>query len=182
MITPTKQPTNIKKILILGAECTGKSTLAKDLANTFDTSYVSEYMRLYLEKKPTGYICQYDDLLPIAMGQITLENQLSKQANQYLFCDTGIFEIMAYAFWYFKKCPDDIIKLVKNSQYDLVLLTDEQGITWQADGMRDLPHGRHKMREHFITLLSDFGLDYYSIFGNRQERIQQVNQLLRKLN
>lgn len=173
---------NIKKITILGAECTGKSTLAKDLAKAFDTHHVPEYMRMYLEQKPKDYICQYDDLLPITLGQIALENDGLKKANRYLFCDTSPFEIMTYAFWYFNQCPDNIIHLVKNSHDDVVLLTDEIGIIWQADGMRDLPHGRHKMREHFIKLLDEFGICFYPISGDRKSRVYQVIKLLKTIN
>lgn len=173
---------NIKKITILGAECTGKSTLAQDLAKALDTCHVPEYMRLYLEQKPKGYVCQYEDLLPITLGQIALEKDYLKKANRYLCCDTSPFEIMAYAFWYFNQCPDDIIDIVKNHHDDLVLLTDEIGIAWQADGMRDLPHGRHQMREHFVKLLTEFDIRFYPISGDRQSRVYQVMQLLKQIN
>lgn len=182
MNIPAQNITHIKKILILGAECTGKSTLTKDLAMHFNTCHTPEYMRLYLEQKPKDYVCQYDDLLPIGMGQAQLENNCLIKSNNYLFCDTSLFEIMAYAFWYFNQCPDEIIQWVKNSHYDLVLLTDEIGITWQADGMRDLPHGRHKMREHFIKLLDEFGICFYPISGDRKSRVCQVTQLLKTIN
>lgn len=174
--TPTKS--SIKKVLILGAECTGKSTLAKDLATHFHTRYVPEYMRTYLENKPKNYVCQYEDLLPIALGQLQSECDNLQKSNQYLFCDTSTFEIMAYALWYFNKCPKEIIAMIDNNPYDLILLTDESGIDWQADDMRDLPHGRTQMREHFITLLEEFHLPFHPISGNRTQRIHQVHYLL----
>lgn len=150
----TQHPTPIKKVLIIGAECTGKTTLCQDLAQALDTVWVGEYMRTYLADKPLGYVCQYDDLLPIAVGQMRDENAKARLADKYLFCDTSLFEIMAYAFWYFGKCPDELIQAVKQCHYDWVLLTDETGITWQADGMRDLPQGRADMRAFFVEKLT----------------------------
>lgn len=171
---PIANPTQIKKILILGAECTGKSTFSQDLAKHYQTVYVSEYMRHHLQQKPKGYVCQYQDLLPIAKGQIDSENLALKTANQYLFCDTGLFELMVYADWYFKKCPKEIITHIKNHPYDMIFLTDEQGITWVADGQRDMPHGRNTIRNLFIHHLNEFNLDYVSISGNRQQRVQKA--------
>lgn len=170
--------TAIQKILIIGAECTGKSTLCQDLATYFNTVYVREYMRTYLQNKPTGYTCQYQDLLPIAIGQMTNEIHHSYLANRYLFCDTSVFEIMSYAYWYFNHCPNEIIEMVKHAHYDLILLTDEIGIDWQADGMRDLPHGRADMRKFFIQKLQDYNLSYHTISGNRNNRIEHVKHLL----
>lgn len=169
------------KVSILGAECTGKSTLCRDLAHHFNTICVGEYMRSYLQNKPAGYICQYDDLLPIAIGQMTHEIHQSQFAHRYLFCDTSVFEIMTYAYWYFNDCPNEIIAMVKQSNYDLILLTDDKGITWQADGMRDLPHGREAMRAFFIKHLDNHGLTYHHISGDKQSRINQVERLLKDL-
>ncbi len=178
---PTAKPTQIKKILILGAECTGKSTLSQDLAKHHHTAYASEYMRHYLQQKPKGYVCQYQDLLPIAKGQIDSENIALHTANHYLFCDTGLFELMVYANWYFQKCPKAIITHIKNYPYDMIFLTDDTGIDWVADGQRDMPHGRKTMRNFFIRHLNTFNLDHVSISGNRQQRMQQAIDALSTL-
>ncbi|MCS4532773.1 ATP-binding protein [Neisseria montereyensis] len=180
-LIPKQVTTHIHKVLILGAECTGKTTLAKDLAHHFGSVYSGEYMRTYLEGKPKGYVCQYEDLLPIAIGQINQENRQIAHAKDYLFCDTGLFEIASYAHWYFQDCPPSIEDAVKIQHYDLILLTDEQGIPWQADGMRDLPNGRDKMRQFFIKRLQEQGLNYHPVYGDRATRVTQVATLLQKL-
>lgn len=171
-------PTPIKKVLILGAECTGKTTLCQDLAAYFNTVWVGEYMRHYLKNKPQGYVCQYGDLLPIAIGQIQQETHTSKIANRYLFCDTALFELMVYAYWYFGRCPDKLVQAVTQAHYDLVLLTDEQGVCWVDDGLRDLPNGRADMRAFFVQKLHQFNIAYHRIGGDRQQRVLAVKQLL----
>lgn len=175
---PSPIASNIKKVLILGAECTGKTTLSRDLANQFNTNFVPEYLRCYLQQKPVGYICQYDDLLPISIGQINSENDAIKTANRYLFCDTSLFELMVYSAWYFNKIPQELIYHVYCYPYDWVLLTDNSGITWVADGMRDLPNGHDKMRALFVEFLDKFHINYTNISGNRKQRVAQVVDLL----
>lgn len=98
-------PKSVISVAILGAESTGKTTLCRDLAAYFESPWVPEYMRTYLQAKwdKEQLTCTWDDLLPIAQGQIKLENELAEQAAQmpdrarYLFCDTSLFELMVYA-------------------------------------------------------------------------------------
>ena len=75
----------IKKILLIGAECTGKSTLVHALADKYNTTYTSEYLRTYLEQKPKNHICTFDDLTPIAQGQMNSEKHAIATANHYCF-------------------------------------------------------------------------------------------------
>lgn len=182
MINPIPTPisTDIKKVLILGAECTGKSTLSRDLAAYFNTCFVPEYLRCYLEQKPLGYVCQYDDLLPVAIGQIECENRAVMTANRYLFCDTSLFELMVYSHWYFNKAPPAITWHIKRHRYDVVLLTDNVGIAWVADGMRDLPNGHDKMRALFVAFLQQFNMPYIAISGEQAQRVAQVVNLLKQ--
>lgn len=178
MITQLSQPF-VKKILILGAECTGKSTLSRDLAQHFNTVYVPEFMRTYLDKKPAGYICQYDDLIPIAKGQIDSENQLVTQANRFLFCDTSLILLQVYSEFYFDKCPDFIRETIPKLQYDKIFVTDNVGVTWVADGQRDLPNGHDEIFARIEKVLQNNGLNYHHISGNRQQRLNSVINLLK---
>lgn len=182
---PKPTISHVKKVLILGAECTGKSTLTQDLGTYFHAPIVNEFMRTYLAKKPRDYACQWEDLLPIAIGQIIGENQTISQAERqqspYIFCDTGLFEIMVYSHWYFDACPSEIKQHANHYRYDLVLLTDNIGVEWVADGMRDLPHGHNKMRQNFVNFLNAFDMGFIAISGNRQQRVQTVVDLLKRI-
>lgn len=164
-------------VLILGAECTGKSTLAQALAKHYQTNFVPEYMRTYLEHKPIEYRCTWDDLTPIANGQLQSELTAIQNANRYCFIDTSFLLLDIYSRHYFGDSP----KAIKDNltrHYDLILLTDDIGIDWVADGMRDLPNGRGEMRQKIIAQLDKYQLPYHCISGDLKTRIQQVNCLL----
>ena len=65
-----QEPSDLIKIVLFGPESTGKTTLAKQLAKHYNTVWVPEYAREYLQKKwdDTKEICTLDDLIPIAVG------------------------------------------------------------------------------------------------------------------
>ncbi|WP_227430604.1 AAA family ATPase [Psychrobacter sp. I-STPA6b] len=169
------QPESITKVLILGAESTGKTTLCQDLATHFNEPWVLEYMRPYLQEKwdKEQKTCEWQDLLPIAQGQIDLENKLAKQAQKYLFCDTSLFELMVYSHWYYNDCPSQIEQAVLSHHYDLILLT-KVDVPWVADDLRDCPHERDKMAQKFADTLRHYNKDFRWIGGSRQQRVQTV--------
>ncbi len=174
-------PDSVVKVAILGAESTGKTTLCRDLATHFDNPWVPEYMRTYLQKKwnTEQQTCTWEDLLPIAQGQIALENKLALESSQstrttnYLFCDTSLFELMIYADWYYSDCPDVLTKAALAHHYDLILLT-EGDIPWVADDLRDSPHDRTAIRTRFENQLDYYNKAFKRISGDRNERVLQV--------
>lgn len=168
----------LQKILIIGAECTGKSTLSQALAKNFNTQYVPEYMRTYLDNKPADYVCQYDDLTPIAQGQMMEENRLLSSANRYLFCDTSLILLKVYSEFYFNQCPIFILENIPKLSYDKILLTDNIGIQWVADGQRDLPNGHDMIYEKIVENLKFYGLEYIKMSGNLDDRIQKFYDMI----
>ena len=85
----------VKKIVIIGGESTGKSTLCAQLAAHYNTSWVREFAREFLEKQQCTYA--YSDLIKIALGQLASENIAVNKANQYLFCDTNLHVIKVWS-------------------------------------------------------------------------------------
>ncbi|MGM8908939.1 AAA family ATPase [Psychrobacter sp. 1U1] len=191
-------PKTVIKIAILGAESTGKTTLCRDLATHFSSPWVPEYMRIYLQEKWDNeqMTCTWDDLLPIAQGQIKLENKLAQQAAQdflsrldidtvtdtqkYLFCDTSLFELMVYSNWYYGDCPLALKQAALAHHYDLILLTDVD-IPWVADDLRDSPYEREEISAYFESQLNKYNKRFRRIGGNRDERVRQVINYLRYL-
>ncbi|WP_372844091.1 AAA family ATPase [Psychrobacter sp.] len=179
-------PKSVIKVAVLGAESTGKTTLCRDLAAHFGCPWVPEYMRTYLQEKwdKKQLTCTWDDLLPIAQGQIELENKLAQQAMQtadnipYLFCDTSLFELMVYSNWYYGDCPEALTQAASAHHYDLILLTDVD-TPWIADDLRDSPHQRDEIRAYFAAQLRVYKKPFQSIGGDREARIQQVVKLLK---
>lgn len=174
-------PESVITVAVLGAESTGKTTLCCDLAAHFDSPWVSEYMRTYLQAKwdDEQLTCTWDDLLPIAQGQIALENKLANQLaqtsneNRYLFCDTSLFELMVYSHWYYGDCPAALEQAALAHRYDLILLT-EVDIPWVADDLRDSPHQRDEISAYFASQLSKHQKTFQRISGDRKERVRQV--------
>ena len=175
-------PKSVTKMTILGAESTGKTTLCRDLAAHFSCPWVPEYMRIYLQDKwdNTQQTCTWEDLLPIAQGQIALENKLAQQAglnnDKYLFCDTSLFELMAYAHWYYGDCPEALTKAALDHHYDLIMLT-EVDIPWVADDLRDSPHEREAISAFFETMLNRYQIPFKKVGGSRPDRVRAVEQI-----
>lgn len=182
-------PKSVTNVAVLGAESTGKTTLCRDLAAHFDSPWVSEYMRTYLQAKwdDEQLTCTWEDLLPIAQGQIALENELAKQIDQmsdkprYLFCDTSLFELMVYSNWYYGNCPAALEQAALAHHYDLILLTDVD-TPWVADDLRDSPHQRNEISAYFASQLDKHKKPFRCVGGDREKRVQQVITQLTDIN
>lgn len=179
-----QEPAKLVKIVLFGPESTGKTTLAKELAAHFNTHWVPEYMRTYLEKKWNAYnrSCEIEDLRAIAIGQMASENQLSKTANQVLFCDTNLLEIKVYSEVYYQGYCDPLIaKYAEINSYDLYFLTYID-VPWEADVLRDKPFEREQMYANFKKALEKYNKPYVVLSGSLEERlniaVKQVEKLL----
>ena len=178
-------PKSVINVAVLGAESTGKTTLCRDLAAHFASPWVPEYMRTYLQAKWDNeqLTCTWEDLLPIAQGQIELENKRAMQAAQlpagqrYVFCDTSLFELMVYSNWYYGDCPLALTQAALAHHYDLILLT-EVDTPWVADDLRDAPHERGEISRYFADQLSIHHKSFRRIGGGRQTRVMQVAEWL----
>ncbi|MDO9551672.1 ATP-binding protein [Rhodonellum sp.] len=137
----------LKKIVILGPESTGKSTLTQSLAEHFSAPWVREYAREYLKSLDRPY--DYPDLLEIAKGQIALEKEMESRAENFLFCDTNLLVIEVWSQHKFGKTDQWILETLQKREYDFILLTDID-IPWQDDPQRE--HPEPKMRQYFFDL------------------------------
>ena len=173
----------IIKIVLFGPESTGKTTLARALAKHFNSPWVEEYMRVYLEKKIENENFEFTqkDLIPIAKGQIELENLKTKQANKLLFCDTNLLQIYTYAKEYYPNYHHPVFEnAISTHHYDLYLLTNID-VPWEADPLRDKPHEREKMFRIFEETLKKLKLPYICLTGSLKERMQLTVQEVMKL-
>ncbi|WP_124979026.1 AAA family ATPase [Nonlabens xiamenensis] len=179
---PPQIPFDGLRIVLFGPESTGKSTLSRKLADHYQSTWVPEFARSYLQKKfdQDGHICTYEDLLPIAYGQRIAENQAAARAGLHLFCDTDALETFVYAMAYFNKAPKELKKAVQNSSYDLYLLMDID-IPWVKDDLRDKPGERQQMLQAFEQALQQFGKNYCKISGSGDQRLEQAVEAINKL-
>ncbi|SFR38297.1 nicotinamide-nucleotide adenylyltransferase, NadR type [Robiginitalea myxolifaciens] len=174
------------RVVLFGPESTGKTTLAKQLAEHYSTHWVPEYAREYLQEKwdKTGEICTLEDLLPIAAGQMALENKLAATANQVLICDTDLLETQVYSEMYFDGYADPILrKYAQENHYDLYLLTYID-VPWQPDDLRDRPDSREEMFRAFEHALQANNRRFVTVKGTQAERfrlaVSEIDKILSK--
>jgi len=181
-----QEEANIVKVVIFGPESTGKTTISQQLARHYNTVWVAEYAREYLQDKwnNTRKTCENDDLIPIAEGQIRLENDLAKRADKVLICDTDLLETKVYSQEYYGGFVDPKLdEAAKENHYDLYLLTYID-TPWEADDLRDRPELRKEMFDAFEKSLIDHNKNYILLKGTKQTRlntaIQAIDKLLKK--
>lgn len=138
----------IQKIVVLGPESTGKSTLCAALAAHYQTIWTPEYARTFLSEQGTKYT--YDDLLTIAKGQIqyedetfailnkNLDDQATQNISNKLIVDTDMYVMKVWCEYVFNNCHHYILEQINQRSYDLYLLCDID-LAWAADEMREYP-------------------------------------------
>ncbi len=170
----------IKKILILGPESTGKSTLAKDLADYFGEPWVPEFAREYLENLDRDY--DYQDLSTIAKGQLLAEINAAEQAENFLFCDTDLRVIHIWSSHRFGKTEPWILDKIDSRIYDLILLTDID-LVWEPDPLREHPQPEMRLYffEKYLELAEESGFPFKIISGPREMRLKKAIEAISKL-
>ncbi len=174
---------SIKKIVIIGPESTGKSTLCEQLADHYKTVWVPEFAREHLEKHGTNYT--YEDLLTIAKGQIALEeeyikfeigDQKSEIGNHKpLFIDTNMYVMKVWCEFVFNKCPNWILNQIAQRKYDMYLLCNID-LPWVKDELREYPDlaTRNKLHYYYKDLLINQSVPWIDINGSYEQRLQQA--------
>lgn len=168
-----QKSSNIIKVVLFGPESTGKTTLSEQLARHYNTVWVPEYAREYLQKKwnDERKTCEPKDLLPIAEGQMRLENELTEKATNILICDTDLLETKVYSeAYYVGHCDPLLEKYALQNSYDLYLLTYID-IPWVGDDLRDKPNERKKMFAYFQETLEKHDRNFIILKGDKITRL-----------
>jgi len=168
-----------ERILILGPESTGKSTLSNDLSVEFGEPWVPEFAREYLEKLGREY--RFEDLLEIGKGQVELEEQMAKNAHEYLFCDTDLRVIHIWSQHRFGKTDPWVLEQIKIRNYSLILLTDTD-LPWEPDPQREYPEleMRQYFFEKYLMLAKESGFPFEVVRGNESARLDQAMQFIER--
>jgi NadR type nicotinamide-nucleotide adenylyltransferase len=173
----------IKKVVVIGPECTGKSTLCQQLAQHYNTLWCPEYAREYLLKQGTNY--SYDDLLTIANGQIDLEDKSLKQVisnsrltthdSRLLFIDTDMYVMKVWCEFVFGKCHPWILNQIVERKYDLYLLCNTD-LPWVKDELREYPHlqTRETLYYMYKDLMINQSIPWAEISGSENERLEKA--------
>ena len=169
-----QKPSNLIKVVLFGPESTGKTTLSEKLARHYNTVWVPEYAREYLQNKwnDERKTCEPKDLLPIAKGQMRSENELTKKASKVLICDTDLLETKVYSeAYYVGHCDPLLQKYALQNSYDLYLLTYID-TPWVGDDLRDKPEEREKMFAYFKNTLEKYDRNFIILEGDRKTRLK----------
>ncbi|MCM0059975.1 MAG: ATP-binding protein [Algoriphagus sp.] len=169
-----------KRILILGPESTGKSTLAAALAAYFQEPWVPEVAREYLEKLDRPYA--YEDLLQIGKQQMQLEDKLAGGAKSYLFCDTDLRVIQVWSQHRYGKVDPWVLEEIARRTYDLILLCATD-LPWQADPLREHPdlEIRQQLFEQYLEISQQSGFSFQLISGDASARLITSVEAIRAL-
>ncbi|RTY98899.1 DUF4301 family protein [Flavobacterium sp. RSP49] len=167
--------TKIIKIALFGPESTGKTTLARQLADYYKTEWVPEFARDYLQEKwdSSQQICTVDDMLPIAYGQAKLENERTLIANKYLFCDTNLMVTKVFSEVYYNYCDPLLHEAARAHEYDLFFLTDID-VPWEKDDLRDKAEGRESVFAVFKQSLIDNNKPFITLSGDQDLRLKKA--------
>ncbi len=181
----------IKKIVVIGPESTGKSTLCSKLAAHYNTVVVPEYAREYLEKNGKDYT--YNDLLTIAKGQIELEDKVVGSRKKpgvkdvihstsdiahsegLLFIDTDMYVMKVWCEFVFNKCHNWILNRIAERCYDGYLLCNVD-LEWVKDALREYPDNktREKLYYYYKDLMINQSVPWVDISGDYNTRFKKA--------
>ena len=182
----------LKKIVILGPESTGKSTLCEQLAQHYGTTWCPEFAREYLLSNGTNY--DFDDLGIIAKGQLALEDEYTTMLERNslpmleagghlpLFIDTDMYVAKVWCEFVFEKCHRFILDEIVERKYDLYLLCNID-LPWVADELREYPdiESRRKLYKIYKDLMINQSTPWVDISGDYDQRLQKSIAAVDKL-
>lgn len=157
----------VKRVVVIGPECTGKSELSAWLADIYDTVWVKEYAREYLDRLGRPYTAA--DLNVIARGQLAHEDAMARKANKVLICDTDLYVIKVWSTFKYGYCAEEILNMMARREYDLYLLTYID-IPWVSDPLREHPDQRQELYSIYLHEMQQQSVPFVEVKGSREQR------------
>jgi NadR type nicotinamide-nucleotide adenylyltransferase len=172
----------IKKIVVLGPESTGKSTLCAQLAEHYNTIWCPEYAREYLLKHGMNYT--YDGLLTIAKGQTSLEEEFLKKTapDKPLFVDTDMYVMKVWCEFVFGQCHQWILEQIVSRSCHLYLLCNID-LPWVKDELREYPdlESRERLYNIYEDIMINQPVPWVDIRGKADERLSLAIKAINKI-
>ncbi len=166
----------LKRVAILGAESSGKSTLAAALAAHFGTVWVPEYLREFVET--SGRVPCESDQREIARIQMEREDAAAALAARFLFCDTTPLMTALYSRWYWGRVDAQLARLEQRHDYAYTLVTAPDS-PWEADGLqRESDEVRQTIHAQVLQVLDERNIDYLLLEGALPQRMLQAERYI----
>jgi NadR type nicotinamide-nucleotide adenylyltransferase len=172
-----ENPKKIKRVALLGAESTGKTTLARSLALRFGTQWVPEYAREYMSMHSGEYSAE--DIVRIATHQLKEEEELARVSQGIIFLDTEFIIAKVWCEDVFGFCPDWIREKLHSHPYDLYLLTAND-LPWVADPVRVNPQRRDYFFNLYKRELEENQFPFEIISGRYEARLLNAINAVKK--
>lgn len=169
----------VEKVVFVGAESTGKSTLVEYLARQFDTVHVPEIGRFVWEEKQ-GRL-EVGDYVDIAVRHRAAEAEAAARAKRYLFVDTSALTtlLLGYCFGHIQQAPDELLRYADDCRqryaHHFVCADD---IPFEQDGVRESEDWRTRVQQLVLEDLEARGIAYTVVRGTVEERAEQVRRVL----
>lgn len=162
----------LTRVVVTGSESTGKTTLARELADHFGVLWVPEQARVYAER--VNRVLGADDVSPIASAQIAAEDSCfvdaQRRGDRMIVLDTDLVSTVVYARHYYRACPQWIEAEARARRADLYLVAAID-IPWVPDGVRDRPLHREELDREFRAALAEFQVITCVVRGLDSQRL-----------
>lgn len=168
---PCVRASFVKRVVLIGVESTGKSTLAEELARHFSTNWVPEYGREYSATKTGEWVTE--DFVSISAEQQRRESEAAGRANKVLICDTNANATTVWHRRYLGFHSREVDAIGDADSVDLYLLTLPD-FPFVQDGTRDGEHIREAMHEWFVERLSVSEVPVVELSGSRSKRLAKA--------
>ena len=169
----------MKRIAVLGAESSGKSTLCEALARRHDTVWVPEYLREFVDTM--GRVPFEEDQFGIARTQREREDAAATRARDYLFCDTTPLMTALYSRVYWGRVDARLEEVARAHDYSLTVVTATD-LPWTPDGLqRESEEVRELVHRMVLGELQERGIRFLLVEGDLPQRLRQVEQALTSL-
>jgi NadR type nicotinamide-nucleotide adenylyltransferase len=173
----------VRRVVVIGSESSGTTTLARALAEHYRTVWVPEYGRTYSEGRVhSSQPWRSDEFTFIAIEQARMEDALAALANRVLICDTDPFATAIWHERYMGTASPEVQAIADARTYDLYIVTDVN-IPFAPDDIRDGESFREWMQGRFIDELSKKPTPMIVVTGPHEERfaaaVKKIDEILR---